>query len=254
MPVRQSWFSTMRKTSGPVQMSRRVRPVEVNRQDIGRWKQIDERLLNPGSGAISRIYRPSAAGYRSPPPPLTPEPRVAKWFHRLYSALPQRPVIDWERFQQELYAPAVRAVRVELRKALPELENRDIYSGIEGASSWSRRARTRAFSDAARIIGDLRSKAGVRRKEAEMRRASRERTEALGLLRLASEMASREAGAKNTARMGAWRIGEQARTREVLRKNAATSDILRTLLGAALNSGNAGAVSRLVMPARRMPG
>ncbi len=254
MPRGQSGLNTMLKALGPIQTDKKAWPVDVNRQVIQRWKRIDQRLLNPGGGVISRIYSPSVARYSNSPPPSVEAPRVAQWFQRLYSALPRRPRIDWERFEQELYAPAVRAVRMGLRKAMPELENRDIYSGIEGDSSWSQRAKSRAFSDAARIIGDLRSQAGVRRKEAEMRQASQEREEALGLLRLASEMASQQASAKNAARIGAWRIGEQARIQDILRKGAAASDILRTLLGVAIKSGDARAVSRLVNMTRRMPG
>lgn len=229
--------------------------MDVNRQSTRWLNRIDQRPLNMTKradlfGMISRLYRPAAVSYRASAPPATESPRIGQWFHRLYSALPRRPGIDWEQFEQELYAPAARAMQMEMRKALPELENRDIYSGIEGSSSWTQRAKARAFSDASRIIGELRSQAGARRKEAEMRQRAQERSEALGLLRLASEMASREAGAKDAGRMGAWRIGEQARVQDLLKKGAAASDFLRTLLSNALRSGDAGAVARLVNRAR----
>jgi hypothetical protein len=255
MRVRQSQRSDLLRALSPIKTIKSARPVDLNQESTQWWNRIDQRPLNLLKSAdlsrmISRLYRPAAVSYRASAPPAAALPGIARWLNRLYSALPRRPGINWEQFEQELYAPAVQAVQMEMRKALPELENRDIYSGIEGSSSWTQRAKARAFSDAARIIGELRSQAGARRKEAEIRQRSQERSEALGLLRLASEMASREASAKDAARMGAWRIGEQARIQDLLKKGAAASDFLRSLLSNALKSADAGAVARLVNSTR----
>jgi len=256
MSIRRSWLSKTGAASNTVKTIKSALPGDANQQGVRRLDQLYRRYLSPARGAdvvgtMPRIYRPSAAKYRGSPAPRAETPRIGRWFQRLSSALPQRAGVNWEQFEQELYAPAAKAVNKELRRALPELDNRDVYSGIEGSSSWSQRAKTRAFSDAARILGELRSQARARRKEAELRQTDRERSKTLGLLKLASDMASREAGAKDAARMGAWRIGEQAQIQDVLQKGAAASDLLRTLISAAIRSGDAGAIARLVNMSRR---
>jgi hypothetical protein len=250
MPVRQSSRSALLKALSPIRNIKSSRPTGANKSATPNVNQIDQRALNMPARAdlfsmISRLYRPAAISYRVSAPPVAESPRVTQWLNRLYSALPSRHGIDWEQFEQELYAPAARAVQMEMRKALPELENRAVYSGIDGSSSWTQRARARALSDASRIIGELRSQAGARRKEAEMRQMAHDRSEALALLKLASDMASREAGVKDAAQMGAWRIGEQARLQDLLKRGAAASDLMRTLLSNLIRSADAGGIIRL---------